>query len=155
MSYQKLSSHPLLEGVSEDVIKTMAGLGESITVPAGQELMHEGEEPHYFYMVLDGELEVFLPMTVDRFSEVKLASVTGGACIGEYSFIDRRRLSASVRALADSHLFRMSHDAFQGFLEDNSDIGNVVLRNLLATLVKRLRAANEEFDLFTLPASDF
>ena len=117
--------------------------------------MHEGDEPSFFYMVLEGELEVFLPMTVDRFSEVKLASVNRGACIGEYSFIDQRRLSASVRALTEARLFRMAHSDFQAFIEENRDTGFLVLRNLLGTLVKRLRAANEEFDLFTLPAADF
>lgn len=155
MSYEKLSTHPLLAGVHDEIVRKMADIGESVVLKAGDDLMHEGDDPQFLYMVLDGELEVFLPMTVDRFSEVKLASVSSGACIGEYSFIDHRRLSASVRALTDTQLFRLSHSAFQDFLEHNHETGYVVLRNLLGTLVKRLRAANEEFDLFTLPAADF
>ena len=155
MSYEEFSAHPLLSGVSDDAVRAMHELGESVTLAPGEELMHAGDEPSFFYMVLEGELEVFLPMTVDRFSEVKLASVNRGACIGEYSFIDQRRLSASVRALTEARLFRMAHSDFQAFIEENRDTGFLVLRNLLGTLVKRLRAANEEFDLFTLPAADF
>lgn len=155
MSYENLSVQPLLKGVPEEAVRAMDEMGETVTLGTGEVLMHEGDEPRYFYMVVDGQLEVFLPMTVDRISEVKLASAGAGVCIGEYSFVDQRRLSASVRALTEVKLFRLSHEDFQAFLEANTAIGYIVLRNLLGTLVKRLRAANAEFDLFTLPAADF
>ena len=152
MSIEKLSAQPLLAGVPEEGIRELTRIGENVALHAGDELMHEDDEPHDFYMVVEGELEVYLPKTAERISEVKLATMTDGDCIGEYSFVDQRRLSASVRAISPARVFRLSNKDFQAFLENNKTVGYFVLRNLLGMLVRRLRTANEEVDLFTLPS---
>jgi len=143
----------LLQGVPEDVAVKLFRQGEVYSVPKGTEILHEGEEPRHLYVVLDGELEAYLPKAHGRVSRVRLARLGNGQCVGEYGFVDHQPVFANAKALKETVLFHISYDNFERFLAQHQDAGCALCRNLIVELVRRLRAENETLDLFAFPST--
>jgi len=129
-------------------LASLAAAGSVVELEAGEIIVEEGQAVTDLFVVIDGELEVFLPKTDSRLTRIRVARAAPGDCIGEYSFVDKNPASASVAAKSASEVFRISHAEFQRKLDDDPDIGRNVYRNLLRLLVARLRQDNELLDLF-------
>ncbi|MEN8176668.1 MAG: cyclic nucleotide-binding domain-containing protein [Pseudomonadota bacterium] len=148
MSYEIFADGWLVRDVPERLVRDLYDAGQVLSVDRGSVVLKEGESPHLFFVVLTGEMEAFLPATDTRPEAVRLENLGQGAWFGEYGFIDRQPASASVRAVADSTLFRVDHAEFQTFLNNHRDAGFPIYRNLLHAMVDRLRRSNAELDIF-------
>lgn len=124
---------------------------ELIDVSAGQTLLAEGQKGEGLYVILDGEIEFFLPERsvggVRRPSRVRLNVLGRGRCFGEYGVIDDKPSSASAQALTAARLSLLPTGELRRIVEDNDRIGRIVYANLLRFLVSRLRAKDRELDL--------
>jgi CRP-like cAMP-binding protein len=110
------------------------------------------------YVVLEGLVEVFLPEEsasgARRPSRVRLNTLGPGRCLGEYSLIDEHATSAAARAETAARLFFLSREEFRRVAEGDPRVGKVIYLNLLRFLVKRLRAKDEDLDVFVLHPED-
>ena len=72
-----------------------------IDVGAGEMLLSEGHKGRGLYVILEGNIEVFLPERsvagVRRPSRVRLNVLGPGRCLGEYGVIDDQPSSARLR----------------------------------------------------------
>lgn len=104
------------------------------TVAAGTALLKPGDHNENLYVVLDGELRVYLggrelpPHTV----------IAVGDCVGEMSLIDGEEVSALVMAARDSELMVIGHDTLWAMVDRSHGFA----RNLLGVLSGRLRRDN-------------
>lgn len=147
----RLSEMHLLQGVDDRSLDLIAENGEILEVPAGQRVIEEGAVPERLVMVLSGKLGVFVPDPANRSQGRRLASIKPGDSCGEYGFIDRRPASASVKAVEDSEIFVIANDVFNELMHANHDLERIIYRNLLGTLVSRLRASNVVIDMLRSP----
>ena len=147
MNYERLSSISLFHDLTPDTLKRIYELGQMIRVERPEIIIHERQVNQHMYAVLSGRLEIRLTADPHRFSGVKLATRGPGEYIGEYSFIDHKPSDVTVRALEPTELFKISHAAFNSTLESNRDLERLVYRNLLVSLIDRLRARDAELDL--------
>jgi CRP/FNR family cyclic AMP-dependent transcriptional regulator len=143
-----LAGNRLFQGVEPAALDPVIEQGSLCDLADGQVLIREGEANSRLYFVLEGELEVSLPVNPKRFTALKIARCGPGACIGEYAFVDGKPASATVTAAGSARLFQIEDKRFRDFLSAHPEIGRAVYRNLLEQLVERLRAANAELDLF-------
>ncbi len=144
----KLAATRIFEGLGPDTLTAVADAGQVIAAKAGERLIEEGQTNTHLLLVLGGAVEVRLLESQDRYSGVRLATCQSGDCIGEYAFVDGKPASASVIAVEPSELFKIHYSQLAHVLAKNDTLGRIFYRNLLVHLVKRLRAANAEFDLF-------
>jgi len=86
-----------------------------VQLERGQYLFHKQDEPDGAYILVSGLLGV--TVTDDVLGQHDLAQVRQGEIVGELGLIMNARRSASVRALRDSELFRLSPDVFNAVLE--------------------------------------
>lgn len=147
----RLSEMQLLRGLGEESLALLAEAGELLKVPAGQRVIEEGAVPQGLMLVISGRLQVFVPIPTDRSRGKRLATIKPGGSFGEYGFIDHRPASASVKTLEDTEIFAISNDAFDKLMRRNPDMERIINRNLLTTLVDRLRASNVVIDLLRTP----
>lgn len=147
----RLSEMQLLRGIDEKSLDLLAEAGELLQVPVGQRVIEEGAVSQGLMMVITGRLEVFVPIPADRSRGKRLATVKPGGSCGEYGFIDRRPASASVKAVENAEIFVISNDAFADLMRRNPDMERIIYRNLLTTLVDRLRASNVVIDMLRTP----
>lgn len=143
----RLQEVQLLRGVDDQHLRLIQQAGEILNIEAGQRIIEEGAVPQRMVLLLSGKLEVFVPDPADRSNGKRLASLNPGDSCGEYGFIDRRPASASVKAVKDSEIFVISNSDFDALMREHRELERTIYRNLLSTLVNRLRASNVVIDL--------
>ncbi|HMV76830.1 MAG TPA: cyclic nucleotide-binding domain-containing protein [Leptospiraceae bacterium] len=147
-----LRNSAVLKGLSEMEIKQLLDSSELKTGARNDILLNEWEIGRGIFIILEGEVEVYLPKQnkrgIERISEVKVSRLKSGDCFGEYSLIDEGRISASVRVVSQN--FRASYinqKDFQSFSEIHHKSAKIIYRNLLEIFIARLRGNLEELDM--------
>src|SRR5918996_1071576 len=123
---------PLFAGLSEEDLKQLYQMAETVTVPARQLVLQEGDPGDALYVVLDGELEI---TKRQGGQDILLAGSRAGEFLGEMSLLEQTPRSASVRTSQESRLLVISQAAFQTLLSCSP---SAPLR-ILHTLTSRLR----------------
>ena len=96
--------------LSDDARRLVRESLEPVSLPGGAVLMHEGDPADCLYLVAAGRLRV--TTTDAEGNDHPLAEVGRGDLVGEMAIITDRPRSATVYALRDAHLLRLSTDAF-------------------------------------------
>ena len=104
---------------------------EPVSVPAGDEFMRQGETGDGLYLVVSGRYEVFLPGT----PQLTLHHGGAGDVVGELGLLTHEPRSASVRALADLELMKMSRAVFDDIGDDHPGAFN----HIKHAITERLR----------------
>lgn len=107
---------------------------QAITLKSGATLLEAGQENTSLYLVLDGELRVYL-----NGRGLPVHAVLGpGECVGELSLIDGGNSAALVIAARDTRMLVVPHDLVWAMVDGS----NGIARNLLAILAGRIRNDN-------------
>lgn len=109
-----LAALPLFEAVPAEVIAAVAASCERLSLPGGWTLFEAGEPSDAMYVLLSGALASYAPAGADR--RRFLGRIVAGETVGEMGLVSGRPRSASVVALRDSELVRLSREAFDGVL---------------------------------------
>ena len=125
---------------------------QRVPFKASEVIIKEGDDASAFYIVMRGELKVFLPQEIDgsiekRASDVKLNILKKGDCFGEYSLISQNPASASIVAIGEGELIKISEADFNHILASNDRIAKIFYQNVLRILIRRLRMREKEYDL--------
>jgi serine phosphatase RsbU (regulator of sigma subunit) len=114
-SEQLLAQVPLFEGLPESELRRLAGSLQTCSFSPGEVLFREGEIGDSFYIVRRGQIEIVKGLGGQ--DERLLAIRTPGEFVGEMSLLsDARKRTASVRAVSDVELWRMSRAEFNDLL---------------------------------------
>jgi diguanylate cyclase (GGDEF)-like protein len=125
----KLFSEIPIESV-EPILKDC----RELTLKSGTTLLEAGQRNASLFLLLEGELRVYLSGT-----GLTAHAVLGpGECVGELSLIDGGVSSALVIAASDTRVLEVPHDRVWEMV-DNS---NGIARNLLSILAGRVRNDN-------------
>lgn len=108
---------------------------ENVTFRAGDILFEENELSFHFFIIQNGEVEVYKK---GANGNIVLAKVGPGASVGEFAMLDRQPRSASARALTDITAAKVSPEAYERLLDELPDWAVSVMR----ALVERLRFTN-------------
>lgn len=108
-----LSRIELLKGLAPKDLKQLLDDSSEREMAAGEWLIREGETGDEMYVVLDGEFEVSMR---EGAVTVKVATRSQGDVVGELSLLGRTTRTASVRAVAPSHVLAVSQAAFEQLL---------------------------------------
>src|SRR5215203_2084841 len=129
----ELRQVPLLADLSEEDLEQLYQMAETISIPAGELVLQEGDPGDSLYVVLDGELEV---TKRHGRQEVLLAVYKAGQFFGEMALLEQTPRSASVRTLRESRLLVISQVAFQTLLSCSPSAPLKILH----TVTSRLRS---------------
>ncbi len=96
----------------------------------GDEIFAEGESGDALYLVLDGKVRVH---KADRL----IAELGERECFGEMAILDAAPRSATVTAVADSSLLKITREDFQEIMSEKPEIAMGIIK----VLTRRLRDA--------------
>jgi uncharacterized membrane protein len=125
--FKRLEPHEL-EHLAEDVAQ--------VDYKAGETIFNEHDLGDGLYVVETGSVRIWV-MDEDV-SEVTLAELKPGDFFGELAVLDRGERSSSATALTDTHLHKLSSDAFQEFLIEHPDASI----DVICEIAQRMRQTN-------------
>jgi CRP-like cAMP-binding protein len=136
-SAELLARIPLLSHVGPADLAELDSRLSSRQVAAGEHIFTRGEPGDVLYVVVEGEVEIYLPDEATAL-RVTLRRLGPGEHFGELALLDGAPRTASARALQASKLLTLSRDAFHGVVLA-SPAG---AREVVSELARRLRATN-------------
>ena len=122
--------------MEENLLASLLSRCDVRRLSAGSDLLRPGESNDSIYIVLKGELIVYLSAEAPRGQGI---SIQPGACIGEFSAIDRLPVSALVRCEADAEVLHLSGSFFWQQLVSLPGVA----RNMMRGLTKRARTISQ------------
>jgi putative oxidoreductase len=120
-------------GTEESARLKLHQLGQEVNVPAGTRLVSQGEAPEFFYVIQSGRVRVFRE-TSERI-RTDLTELGPGSYFGEVALVTGQPRSASVEAIEDSRLVKVSKEEFDRLLDQNPQLARHIIQQLAKWLV--------------------
>jgi len=103
-------------------------LGQEVKVPAGTRIVSQGEAPEFFYVIQAGRVKVFRE-TADKI-RTDLTELGAGSYFGEVALVTGQARSASVEALEEATLVKVSKEEFDRLLDANPQLARHIIQQL-------------------------
>ena len=146
MPVERLSLQRMFQDLTAEQLHKIYQIGNIFTVAKGEVIIQAGQLPTHLYFILDGEVDIYILDTEDEQSEKLLTTLATGDSVGEYGFVDHRVASATVKTACNTELFALPVSLFNELLQADTPLENQIYKNLLTTLVDRLRMSNIVID---------
>jgi CRP-like cAMP-binding protein/cytochrome P450 len=143
----QLSPQPLPE-VEERVTTAIPGMGshelneilakaKSVEYSAGEIIIREGDVAAEFFIILDGQVEVFKNVHQPREHQQSLAQIGPGEFFGEIGLLRKVPRTASVRAMTPVRILVLDRNTFITFVSEcdlvSEQIADLARRRLMST----------------------
>jgi len=131
-----LGQMPLFRSLPADEIASLAESLRPLEFEHGGILFLEGDPGEYFYIILEGSVEICAGMGTPE--ERRLELLVSGQFFGEMSLLNQGGLrSASARAIGKCRLLEMTRSDFDSLLERHTHLAYEFARLLRARLTDR------------------
>ncbi len=110
----RLKAIHLFNGLNDPQIIEVAGMLEPEAHPAGEAIVREGEPGEFFYIIDNGQVKV---TRKQRETETQVAVLEPGDYFGEQALTRGRPRNATVTAITEVELLRLSRDGFDTLLK--------------------------------------
>ncbi len=136
------SLSPLLHNFSAEDVIQLSSFGESRSYAPGDTIIEEGAENQHLYLVLKGKIEV---VKTSELGDTRIAEIGTSGSIGEMSVFDPGPASATVRAIGDVEVWRITSASLEQLNETRPKVAYRLVSRICACLSQRLRHLNERF----------
>jgi MFS family permease len=110
-----LGSTPLFAPLARPLLENLAGRMVRVEVPAGAQVVHEGDVGDRFYVIESGSLAA-------SFENRQLSTMGPGECFGEIALLRDVPRTATVTAVEDSVLHAVERDDFLAAMSGDRDL---------------------------------
>jgi CRP/FNR family cyclic AMP-dependent transcriptional regulator len=139
VSIEVLRSFPHVAGVSSDSLKAVAAITEELAFKAGEPLFKEGDSARALYILREGQVDIVYQLQGDEGHVVD--TVVGGDLIGWSSLVEPYRCTATAVPRQDGRTVRIEATGIRDLCARDQSLGYHVLKELCATLSRRLQGA--------------
>lgn len=136
-----LANCPLFRGFSVAERQELLGLVELKTYAPGETILHEGQSFQFIWVLIKGRCQVVKSRKDGGEHELSVLDQCG--VFGEMSFFCPAPHSASVRALTDVEVGRLSREKYDMLLRIGSIAAYKLAFNTVGVLTERLRAMDD------------
>jgi uncharacterized membrane protein len=132
-SAQLLAGVPLLRALPEELLVQLGAGVVQRRCSAGEEIFRRGDPGDRLFLVVEGEVEIYLPEEPRR-EVVVLRHLAVGDHFGELALIDGGTRTASARAVGPTLLVSLGQEAFLATTLASPEAAHLVLRELVTRL---------------------
>ena len=132
-----LAGVPLFEGLSDSDRSELAARLKEESFAVGECVFKKGDPGSSMYIILSGAVQIYLPAGKDT-PRVALNDLHTGEYFGELSLFDSKPRSASVDAVVETVLLKLTREDFTGHLVSSKGAALVIL----GEMAERLRRTN-------------
>lgn len=127
---------PMFRNVDPKRLRLFAFMGETLTYRAGERLFEKGDEGNAAYIVIDGTVDVLVPVPG---GEASVARLGAREIFGEMAVLCDQPRSTAIAAKTDLTVLRLQRTAFLSLLREFPDIALEVIKVLAARLESTTR----------------
>jgi CRP-like cAMP-binding protein len=138
-SVEDLRSFERFAPYSYDELKRFLDYCDLVTAQKGELIIKKGDLSDAMFLVLSGEVRARLKVGGHDNS---LGKIGAGELFGEVAMLSRTARSADVVGEAPTRLLRLSSEAFQRLIEEDSALAARILFNISHSLATRLAERN-------------
>jgi len=124
---QRLRDAIIFQGLSDDVLTTLAQKVSTRNLAKDDVLMRKGEAGDSLFLIHAGWVKIVT--TDSKGDELILNKCGPGESIGEMALLDRGPRSATVIALEDGEVIELKRDVFQEILDQRTDVSLAIIRS--------------------------
>lgn len=143
---QTFNAIPLFGNLTPSQLDSIGAHAALQVIEKGGVILHQGEVANSCFVIVAGQVKVYMSDEADPAREVILKTLGPGDFFGELPMFDQGPRNASVAAMDRVHLQVLSYSAFQRAIEKSPDIA----RGVMATLAARLRHADRKIGALAL-----
>lgn len=133
---------PLFGQLDADELDEVLAMTRPVGFEAGDVIVKQGDAADGLYVVADGQVSIRLRVSGDE--AVDIAVLGPGEIVGELALLDRGSRTASVYALGPTRAYFLSAARFDALRLGMRPAAQKVMRELMATLCRRIRSQCEE-----------
>ncbi len=145
---QFLASIPLFRLIDLPILREISKEFECLHLPGGDTLFRQGDAGDSLYIVFTGRLRVFTekPDQGEQF----IGEAGFGEILGEMAILTEEPRSATVRAIRDTELLRLSREAFERLLDSNPQVMLQIARVIIGRLRQMMHSRRTDSMLRTV-----
>jgi len=129
----------LFENLDPTYVSSVASLAVKHSLAGGERLFEFGTEATHLYAVIDGTMELCLPLSIQgTIKEVVVESQGPGATIGWSAFVKPYRFRLAARAQGPVTLAAFDRLALLNLIDLDPAFGRAILGCIAETISKRL-----------------
>jgi CRP/FNR family transcriptional regulator, cyclic AMP receptor protein len=128
---------PMFRNVDPKRLRLFVLMGETLTYRAGERLFEKGDEGSAAYIILDGRVDVLVPV---EGGETAVATLGAREIFGEMAVLCDQPRSTAIAARTDLTVLRLRRPALLNMLREFPDI----TLELIKVLAARLEATTRE-----------
>lgn len=121
----------IFKDLTEDEIDKIKQITMLIEVKTGEKLFSENDESDALYIIKNGSVMV-------KKGSIVLSILNQGECIGEITFLNREKRTATIAAIEHSEIFKIKYNDLDKLMEEDSEIASKIYKAIAITLSKRL-----------------
>lgn len=121
----------IFKDLTEDEIDKIKQITMLIQVKTGEKLFSENDESDALYIIKNGSVMV-------KKGSIVLSILNQGECIGEITFLNLEKRTATIAAIEHSEIFKIKYNDLDKLMEEDSEIASKIYKAIAITLSKRL-----------------
>ncbi len=144
-----LAGIPLFKDLTEDQLRSVAGVLRPARSEAGGSILVEGEPGRSLFVLLRGSVETTKHLGVIGLEngtprQKVLVRLSAPQFFGEIGLLEDTPRSASVRAETECELLELRREDFDRLVAADIHLGYTLLRNIASSLIGRLRDTDRD-----------
>ncbi|HXU80823.1 MAG TPA: cyclic nucleotide-binding domain-containing protein [Polyangia bacterium] len=136
-----LSKIPIFAGLPPEILDRFIAAGQAMEMPAGCQLIGEGDPARSVFVVCEGALEICKRNASG--ADTRVAVLHTGDCVGEMALIDIQPRSATVATLTPSTVFRLELSEIGKLHRSHPEVFTFLVMNIAREISRRLRRADQ------------
>lgn len=124
-----LKSIELFNELDFDALHRIIEIGFNRIIPKDEILIHKGEIPDSFFIIINGSVNVFV-----NEGDEPIAILSHGEIVGELGIFNNTRRTATVKAREETIILEFDKDDFMAFLINNGSVAYSILKTLTSRL---------------------
>jgi len=133
----------LFRHLDDDQVKRIAAVARELAMKNGQEICREGEEAKELYILKTGAVELMTRVEDDVELPISILRKPGdifcaGVLVAPYQY------ALTARCARKGIFFSIERSAMQKLMTEDRDLGCIIMTNLAAHLLGRLKESRQE-----------
>ena len=141
IDYKWLETHVFQRELSEQDRKSLGKVMRRQCFASGETIIMENEAGGELYLLKSGRVDVLLCVEGER---VKLSDLGEGAQLGDMSFIDDAKASATITARENCVVYRITRDDLSSMFIYHQSVARDLTFSIMRNMSRNLRRMNHQ-----------